>query len=496
LQLRYEVAAQAIERDGKKYTLIEVIDESECRNKWRINPAGKAHALAGLLQTPLLGPPEHGHGAIDIVGRPVDFESNFHTKVLYEIPDVAHWMKVRSGEWQAVSPQLTFLKAHYEGDTLVIDDWRFDHVAFVERGAFPNARVKSTCEDNPALCGFSKAVTAALNESHGLEPEGSKPRQDVAAYSNNRQGDREKTGGHPTGGVIVKNTNQAATNTLAAADAWNTADAPDKFFAIVPDAAKGPNGNKSLRKIPLASVQKKDLDEAIIANALARLPQTNLPTGFTQGNVLQAICQAAKSVGYGPPSCQELRAQGGLTKEVDACMTCDHEKTIAELTEKNKTLEAELNEIKTKTVPALQTELKTVKAENESLKAKPVEANAMMATLQEDVKNLKAENATLKAWKIEKEEAEHMNRVQAVLDLRVKAGILDSKTVQAAADSLKKLPNEALEEIRKDLEAVQGKFESLPGGPKAKLIPSSVGAQFDPKQPTVGDLVGKKPGEA
>jgi hypothetical protein len=396
LQLQYEVAAQAIERDGKKYTLIEIIDESECKNKWRINPAGKAHALAGLFQTPLLGPPEYGHGAIDVVGRPVDFESNFHTHVLYEMPNPADWEKVWSGEWRAVSPQLSFLKYHYEGDTLVIDEWRFDHVAFVDSGAFPNAGVKSTCEGDPVFCGFSNAVTAALT-SHGLEPEGSKPRQDVAAYSDNRQGDREKTRGHHHGGVIVKNTG---------------------------------------------------------------------------------------------------------TKEVDT-MPCEHDKVIAELTEKNKTLEAQLAETKTKTIPAakqaldkVECELKTVKAENEALKSKPVEANVMMATLQEDVKNLKAENATLKAWKAEREEAEHMNRVQAVLDLRVKTGRLDSKAVQAAANSLKKLPNEALDEIRGDLEAMLGKFESLPAGPKAKLIPSSVAARFNPMQPTVGDLVGKKLGEA
>jgi hypothetical protein len=36
-------------------------------------------------------------------------------------------------------------------------------VAFVENGAFPNAGVKSTCEGDPALCGFSKAVTAAFD---------------------------------------------------------------------------------------------------------------------------------------------------------------------------------------------------------------------------------------------------------------------------------------------------------------------------------------------
>ena len=169
MQLQYQVAAQAIEQDGKKYALIEVIDESECRNKWRINPAGKARALAGLLETPLLGPPTLGHGAIDAVGHPVDFVSNHATKVLFEIKDPAYYERIRSGEWKYVSPQLTFLKDHYEGDAQVIDEWRFDHVAFVERGAFPDAGVKATCTGDPQLCGFSKAVSAAF-QGHGEQP--------------------------------------------------------------------------------------------------------------------------------------------------------------------------------------------------------------------------------------------------------------------------------------------------------------------------------------
>jgi hypothetical protein len=51
--------------------------------------------------------------------------------------------------------------------------------------------------------------------------------------------------------------------------------------------------------------------------------------------------------------------------------------------------------------------------------------------------------------------------------------------------------------MKADHEVVKGKFDSLPSGPKARLIPSDVSGQarFDPMQPTVGDRVGKKPGE-
>src|SRR3990172_6267620 len=49
-----------------------------------------------------------------------------------------------------------------------------------------------------------------------------------------------------------------------AAKAWDTEDAPDGLFAYVPTEAKGKDGKKSLRKFPLASVEKKALDPAIL----------------------------------------------------------------------------------------------------------------------------------------------------------------------------------------------------------------------------------------
>ena len=76
-------------------------------------------------------------------------------------------------------------------------------------------------------------------------------------------------------------------------DSWDTADAPDEFFAYVPEEAKGPDGMKSLRKLPLASKSKKDLDAVIIRNALTRFSQTDLPTG-ERNNVLLKICRAAR----------------------------------------------------------------------------------------------------------------------------------------------------------------------------------------------------------
>jgi hypothetical protein len=418
LKVQYCVRAQAVEQDGKKYALIEIIDENVSRpceqppdTMVRINPAGKARALADLLQKPLVGPPEFGHDATTIVGHPVDFTSNHVTRVLYEIPDPTVWAHIESHEWGPVSPRMTPIKAHYEGDVYVLDEWTWDDVAFVPAGAFPNAGVKSTCIGDPRLCGFtaqkpcgfSYAVAAAAADFSESRLKAQRPRTetDVAHYSpEGKQVDREKTGG-PPGGVTMEKCEH------------------EKVIAELTD------------KNTKLDAEAKDLK----------------------------------------------------TK-------------AAELTEKNMKLEAELKEHKTKAAELTETH-KKLDAELKELKAKPpapVAPSDVIVAVQAELKAVKAEYEALKAWKVAAEDADHMRRVQDVVDLRIKNGVLDAKNVQAAVDSLKKLPNDALDAMKADLEAVKGKFDSLPSGPKARLIPS-VAARFDPMQPTVGDLVGKKPGE-
>jgi len=160
-----------VQAEGKRYAVVEIIDEGTSRpvesppnTRVRINPAGKLAALADLLRLrkPLRGPPELGHAARVNVGVPVDWSSNHVTTVLYEIPDPTAWENIHSGRWRAVSPTMTPKKAHYEGDVFVLDEWVWDDVSFVPRGAWPNAGVKSTCEGDPQLCGFHKAVASSL----------------------------------------------------------------------------------------------------------------------------------------------------------------------------------------------------------------------------------------------------------------------------------------------------------------------------------------------
>jgi hypothetical protein len=303
LSVEYFVAAQAIERDGKRYALVEIIDENTSgpceqppNTRVRINPAGKLRALASLMGTPLMGPPAVGHAAERIVGSAADWSSNGATKVLYEIPDPADWERMRSGEWGPVSPEMMPTKAHYEGDTYVLDDWAWNRVAFVPRGAFPNAGVKSTCIDDPRLCGFTsqnpcgfyRAVAAALNPA---------PRQ-----YNSMQATIGDLVGQPLGVW-----HPAKVYGQAGATAWDTADAPDDCFAVVPDAARGPRGDKSLRKLPLVSVEKKEFDAAIVKNALTAFHKDAdsllSGTGVAKNDALGKICSAAREVGIDSPLC-------------------------------------------------------------------------------------------------------------------------------------------------------------------------------------------------
>ena len=51
-----------------------------------------------------------------------------------------------------------------------------------------------------------------------------------------------------------------------------------------------------------------------------------------------------------------------------------------------------------------------------------------MVTVQAELKAVKAEYEALKAWKVAAEDADHMRRVQDVVDLRIKNGVLDPRT--------------------------------------------------------------------
>jgi hypothetical protein len=483
----YQASFEPYEEQGKRLAKIQVIDLDPNRNNWQVTPSARAKALKTLLDSPLLGPPPEGErgnvsgglpgspheGYWTPVGRFVDFESNHVTRGIAEITKDYAWEKIKSKEWKAVSPSILAAVEHQEGDTAVVDDFVFEHVLFVDKPAYPGAGVEGICEGDS--CNFNQALQAALEcsgaftisqqdlsvmekavqSARGIlqsleermeiilygkpEPEpavpplplpdqsqGSKePRQDGGSYSPERAGKdtRHENRGSTGGGIVEKNT-----TVLQAADAWNTADAPDKFFAIVPDEAKGPNGQKSLRKIPLASVQKEDLDGAIIRDAVSRLPQTKIPQGFREQEVLQKICAAAHSLGLDLPSCTK---QGG--SEGDSNMDS---KECGEL-------QARIREL-------------------EPLQSK-------VTTLEAKVTGLETENKELKAYKADIEKRERAAKIQTIVDLKSHCGLIDDKDRAQAMVELEKASAETLDGIERELRTVQARLDSMPSGPKAKF---------------------------
>ena len=95
------------------------------------------------------------------------------------------------------------------------------------------------------------------------------------------------------------------------------ADLPDNDFAYVPPEAKGKNGLKSKRKMPIH-------DEAHVRNALARFNQTDIPAGEKR-KALAKICARAKKFGIKSDFCKEH----GLSEVDDATLTAlDEEKCV------------------------------------------------------------------------------------------------------------------------------------------------------------------------
>jgi len=218
---------------------------------------------------------------------------------------------------------------------------------------------------------------------------------------------------------------------LQAADAWDTADAPDKFFAYVPDDVP------SHRKLPLASVQRKDLDPAILRNAIARFTQTDLPTDARAGAKAK-ICAAVRS--WNRQHSDEAietdfcgTEQGG--KKGDSTMDENKEQGCTKCTE----LEAKIRELE-----------EQAKAPSEREKA-----------LEDQVKKLSEWQAAFLNERLDE-------RARKVIDLELQAGLVDEKNAEEELARVKKLGIPALEALTERFEATVRILEALPTGPKAK----------------------------
>ncbi len=471
----YQATFEAYEEQGKHLAKIHVIDLAPNKNDWQVTATARAKALRSLLDAPLLGPPREGEkgnvigggpgspheGLWSPVGRFIDFQSNHVTHGIAEITKDYAWEKIKNKEWNAVSPSVLAFVEHREGDVAVVDDFNFEHVLFVDKGAYPEAGVESTCDGDLGSCGFYQALaTAAENQARAFsitdkdlsvmekavqsargiltaleerleiilggkpEPAPTVPPLPLSSHSatalgpghlgnvgpspnpNQTQSPEKKTGKKMEDGMIM--------NTIQAS--FGDASFPDESFAYVPDEAKGADGKKSLRSLPYKNADGS-VDDGHLRNALARWNQTDIPSD-KKAEVLKNLCNAAKKAGIDSGLCKEHFGRM-LGKEVTKMDECNE-------------LQAKIRE--------LEPQLAVLKAENESLKA----------------------------FKVEVERKARMAKVQTIVDLKTHCGMIEDKDRAQTYVDLEKLSVDALDAVERELTVVQARIDSMPSGPKAK----------------------------
>ena len=471
----YQATFEPYEEQGKHLAKIHIIDLAPNLNKWQVSATARAKALKSLLDAPLLGPPAPGErgnvvggppgapheGLWSPIGRFIDFESNHVTHGIAEITKDYAWENIKNKNWKAVSPSVLAFVEHREGDVDVVDDFNFEHVLFVDKPAYPEAGVESTCDDALGSCGFYNALAAAADKQafmitdqdlsvmekavqsargiltaleerleiilHGKPgPEPVVP--PLPLPSHNRVSDGEMNPERPNPspnqmqslenklGQKMEGGNEMKTTQASFGDA----SFPDECFAYVPAEAKGSDGKKSLRALPYKNADGS-VDPDHLRNALARFNQTDIPQDEKAG-VLKTLCNAASKAGIDSDFCKEHSAEMRQSKESEQEMDF-------------KDLQARVKELE---------------------------------PLQAQVTALKAENETLKAYKAEVEKKQRMAKVQTIVDLKTHCGMLDPKDHAQAFGELEKLSADALDAIEKELTAVQARFDSMPSGPKAK----------------------------
>jgi len=422
-RMSYEAIGEPFELQGKLFLKIPIMPDGQSLNEWGVTPEARARCASTVLGKKLLGPPTPNIPGDPTVcrtcgpdkphaqppegwgeyGHFVDFTNNGKTYGIAEItaPDEEVRQAIRERRLSAVSPSVFPKAGFYDDKGLIVTDYVFDHVLFVDHPAFHDLSLdEGLMADSPDLTSASwhSALQAAFVPSSAK-----KARQDVGAQSpTGMQSTRDKTSDSPGGGIVENST------PLQGAQAWDTKDAPDKFFALI--LADG------TRKLPLASVEKKDFDVAIVHAAMARWNQTDGRTPASKAK----ICHVAKQLGVDTSTgfCAE---QGGKMSTEQGCKDCEQsKKTITELQGKLVTTEAGLT--------------------------------------------------ALMKWKDETVMQARLTKANRIADLEIQIGTLQAKDRDARVKVLVGIDDAALGPLLTNLESVGAAQAAIrPPGPKAKF---------------------------
>jgi len=159
-------AALEIYDPAKHLAKILVIDTTINANKWQVSDEGLEKALKSLIGKPLIAYPDHSGSTP--VGTFVDAQKlNGFAVGIAEITDPDAWHRIQSGEWRFVSPSIFAWDVNEQGEITVLNDFSFDHVAFVPQGAYPSTQVLSTyLGQESSLRTFSAALTEELEKKN------------------------------------------------------------------------------------------------------------------------------------------------------------------------------------------------------------------------------------------------------------------------------------------------------------------------------------------
>jgi len=453
LSIAYTASISPLEAEKAE---IYVIDTTLNGNRWMVTEEALKKALETLKGAPLLGPPEQGHRSNSAVGFFQDYRLDPGGAVygIAEITDPEAWEAIKSGRWRYVSPRIIARHVDYSPTgAAIVRDFLFDHVAFVEKPAYPRAGVHellashSEAGANP-YCGFSQALEAALQVQVGASPCSRSPETGDNQASSEAKEMGKDSDPNSEGGVLPEPGSESQPRLEAGAVAGHQPPKADKDRSWDGDAAV-----QRLRQWA-GGPDKDKVDWARYAEGFAwvdperrddyagyKLPHHDVVDGRLV-TVWRGVAAAMAAL---------LGARGGVDIPVD-----DRRAVYNHLAGHYRQFEEEPPELHGG-VEEKMAEMEREEARGEDLKA-----------LEAEIEKLKEENRELRELVAKLEE----ERLEAELNaLNEKRGEVGLEPI--AKEAYLKLSAEARQVLRADLEKVSKRMTEISVKPKARFSAST-----------------------
>jgi len=402
----------------KHLAKIKILDTTVNSNRWQVTDEALKRALDTLIGRPLIAYPDHSGDVV--AGLFVDAQKpDGYAVGIAEILDLDSWEKIMRGEWRFVSPKVTAYAVSKRNGVDIIEDFEFEHVAFVPRGAYPSAQVLSTyAGEESSLRSFSAALTEKLEE---LKTQNFEAR--VIPFDPKTKADEDQS--------WVFNAADYDANQLKTACAWYNEKKPD-----IKASYKLPH------HLPDGRVVWRGVAAAMAALLGARTP-LDVPAEDRRG-IFEHLKKHYDQFGKTPPEFHADLLQKEKEGEDWKMSENAHDKELAEANAKIEKLEAanknlrELLEQKTKT---------------------PYEVE--IAKLKSQIEHFQADNEKLSENLSRFEGERHQAKVQELLGLRASLGFTPSneelERFQGMADDIL---NQLIEDT-KDL-TDRGSYNAIP----------------------------------